>query len=189
MLTLFWVGNILPVGLELKPRWLGAVLSNPELSWISFFCPLSDLFLSQIIVLYNLEHIMTSAWVITNRSWWCKEKKITKEKKEKRASVEKNIFEHMQNEMFWLRGERWEETCTAFAKTKPKWPYLYLKSSGHSAEVQLQCWVLMSACPSFKTGQRVLDIEFHSIEGLLWNVLELSSSWLSWTFFFCPSGY
>lgn len=92
MLTLYCVGNIFPVDPELKSGWLGAVLSTPKLSWISFFCPLSDPFLFQVIVLYNSEHIMTSAWVIAKRSLWCEGKKITKERKEKRASVEKKCI-------------------------------------------------------------------------------------------------
>lgn len=92
MLTLYCVGNIFPVDPELKSGWLGAVLSASKLSWISFFCPLSDPFLFQIIVLYNSEHIMTSTWVIAKRSLWCEGKKNNKGKKRKKSKCRKKMY-------------------------------------------------------------------------------------------------
>lgn len=100
MLILFWVCNIFPVVSELKPGWLGAVLSTQELSCVSFFCPLSDLFLSQISFLHFRTYHDISLGHNQQILVMQRGKKITKERKEKRASVEKNIFEHMQNEMF-----------------------------------------------------------------------------------------
>lgn len=141
MPTLLSGGNIFPVGPKLRPGWLGAALRVQKLSWICFLrvlhlpsswpFPFPD---------YNFCTAQKTSWHQLGSKptdlFGVKWKKITNERRKKSKCWKKKIFEHLQSEMFWLRGWRQEETCTVYAKTSPKLPYLHPKSSGHLAEMQ-----------------------------------------------------